>query len=59
MTYQAERRCWRFGQKKPVDVHVLMTDRDASVVRNVERKRKQADEMTAEMVNAMKEAHEG
>lgn len=58
-TYQAERRCWRFGQQQPVDVHVLMTDRDASVVRNVERKRKQADEMTAAMVAAMKEAHEG
>ena len=58
-TYQAERRCWRFGQTQPVDVHVLMTDRDQSVVRNVERKRKQAEAMTAAMVAAMKEAHEG
>lgn len=59
MTYQAERRCWRFGQEKPVDVHVLMTDRDAAVVRNIERKREQAVAMTAAMVSAMKEAHEG
>lgn len=57
-TYQAERRCWRYGQKRPVDIHVLMTDRDAAIVRNIERKRKQAEEMTEQMVQAVKEAHE-
>ncbi len=57
-TYQAERRCWRYGQQKPVDVHILTTDRDAAIIRNIERKRKQAEEMTEQMVQAVKEAHE-
>ena len=57
-TYQAERRCWRYGQQRPVEVHTFVTDRDAAVVRNIERKRKQAEEMTQAMVEAMKETHD-
>lgn len=58
-TYQAERRCWRFGQRETVQVHTFITDRDAAVVRNIERKRKQAEEMAAAVVAAMKEASHG
>jgi len=57
-TYQAERRCWRYGQSLPVDVHTFVTDRDAAVIRNIDRKRKQSEEMTAAMVAAMKETHD-
>lgn len=57
-TYQAERRCWRYGQTEPVDVHIMVTDRDGSVVRNIERKRSQADEMRQSMIAAMRRVHQ-
>ncbi len=36
--YQAVRRCWRYGQERPVDVHIVATELDESVVANVLRK---------------------
>lgn len=55
--YQAERRCWRFGQQSAVDVHIYVSDRDAGVIRNIERKRLQAEEMAEQMMEAMKNHH--
>ena len=55
-TYQAERRCWRFGQKREVHSHTFVTDRDGAVMRNIERKRKQSEMMQLEMVEAVKNA---
>lgn len=52
--YQAVRRCWRFGQTKEVDVKVITSDLEGAVVQNIERKEKQAKEMTMEMVKHMK-----
>ena len=42
MYYQAVRRCWRYGQKRPVEVHVFSSDREGQVVRNLQRKEAQA-----------------
>lgn len=36
--YQAVRRCWRFGQKRPVDVHIFASEREGAVVANLRRK---------------------
>lgn len=36
--YQAVRRCWRFGQRRPVDVHIFASEREGSVVANLRRK---------------------
>jgi len=52
--YQAIRRCWRFGQTKPVDVYVITAETEGAVVRNIERKEKQSTEMMEEMVKHMK-----
>lgn len=52
--YQAIRRCWRFGQRNPVDVYVITAETEGAVVRNIERKEKQAMEMMEEMVKHMK-----
>jgi len=54
--YQSVRRCWRFGQKKPVDVVIVTSDAEISVVENVQRKEKQASELAAGIVAAMKDA---
>jgi DNA modification methylase len=48
--YQAVRRCWRFGQKKPVNVHVFASDREGSVVSNLKAKEAAASEMAEESV---------
>jgi hypothetical protein len=55
--YQAERRCWRFGQRHPVDSHIFVTDRDGAVIRNQERKQKQHVDMNIQMKEAMREVH--
>jgi len=54
--YQSIRRCWRFGQKSAVDVVVVTSDAEISIVENVQRKEQQASEMAAGIVAAMKDA---
>jgi superfamily II DNA or RNA helicase len=53
--YQAVRRCWRFGQKNEVDVHIVTTDVEGSIVENVKRKEKDALKMQCEMIENMKD----
>lgn len=48
--YQAVRRCWRFGQKHPVEVHVFVTDLEESIVANVLRKKDDSEGMRVEML---------
>ena len=55
MMYQAIRRCWRFGQEYPVSVYIITSEAEGTVKENIERKEKQAAEMTAEMVRHTKE----
>lgn len=54
--YQSVRRCWRFGQEKPVNVVVVTSDAESQIVDNVKRKERQADEMAAGIVDAMRDA---
>lgn len=51
--YQATRRCWRFGQTEPVDVHVITAETEGAVVKNIERKERQAADMMAQIVAHM------
>lgn len=55
MMYQAIRRCWRFGQKKPVNVHIIISEAEGNVKSNIDRKEMQSAEMAAEMVRHTKE----
>jgi superfamily II DNA or RNA helicase len=48
--YQAVRRCWRFGQKKPVDCHIITASTEGAVVRNIKRKEEAAETMATEMI---------
>ena len=56
--YQAVRRCWRFGQKRPCIVHVFASEVEGSVVANLERKARDAaimaDELAAETRETMR-----
>lgn len=51
--YQGVRRCWRFGQTKPVTVDVVTTDGELNVLKNLQRKAKQADRMFTNLVSEM------
>ncbi|HET9934057.1 MAG TPA: DEAD/DEAH box helicase, partial [Polyangiaceae bacterium] len=46
--YQAVRRCWRFGQEYPVEVHVVSSELEGRVVENLKRKQREADELASE-----------
>lgn len=52
--YQAIRRCWRFGQDREVFCYVITAETEGAVVRNIERKERQAAEMMEGMVEHMK-----
>ena len=47
--YQAIRRCYRFGQKNPVNVHLISSDIEGAVLENIKRKEAQAEQMAEEM----------
>lgn len=53
--YQSVRRCWRFGQKHSVNVHIIIGERETAVLRNIERKEKDAQLMFDNMVKYMQQ----
>lgn len=54
--YQAVRRCWRFGQERPVTVDIVTTDGGRDVMLNLQRKAEQADRMFESLVAHMNDA---
>ena len=54
--YQAVRRCWRFGQKRAVKVDIVTTEGERGVMKNLQRKADQADEMFSRLVAEMNHA---
>lgn len=53
--FQATRRIWRFGQTKPVDIHIIIEEREGPVLANIKRKDQQAQEMAEAMSLQMKD----
>lgn len=51
--YQAVRRCWRFGQTKPVTVDVVTSEGEAGVLANLQRKASAADEMFTNLTSSI------
>jgi len=56
--YQAVRREWRFGQKSPVNVHVIISKREGAVLKNIKRKEQDAEQMLQNMVIHMHKINE-
>lgn len=52
--YQAVRRCYRFGQKHKVNVHIISSESEGEVKKNIKRKSAQADEMSKQMIAHMR-----
>lgn len=53
--YQSIRRCWRFGQTRPVNVHVITAETEGAVVSNIKRKEREAEETYNNMIAHMKD----
>lgn len=50
--YQAIRRCWRFGQSRPVTVHFVLDAAEVGVLDVIERKQRQHAEMNEALYRA-------
>jgi len=54
--YQSIRRCWRFGQDKPVQAHVVVSELEQQIVDNVRRKETEVAAWVDRLVHHMNEA---
>lgn len=48
--YQAVRRCWRFGQKSPVNAYAVVAETEGRVADNIKRKEREASKMMDNIV---------
>lgn len=53
--YQAVRRCWRFGQGKPVNVYVIISAKEGCVKDNIAQKQAKDEVMKTKMIELTKE----
>ena len=53
--YQAVRRCYRFGQKRNVLVHLFTAENEGQILQNLKRKELQHHEMSEKMIEHMKD----
>jgi DNA modification methylase len=53
--YQCVRRCWRFGQTRPVEVHVIITEPETAVLKNVLDKEREAERMGKKLLSHVAE----
>lgn len=53
--YQAIRRCWRFGQKRPVTVHIIISEAEGAVKQNIEKKQQDTEKMKSELIKFTKD----
>ena len=53
--YQSIRRCFRYGQERVVDVHIVLSQLEAQIADNVRRKEQDAAMVAQQMVRAMQE----
>jgi len=51
--YQAIRRCWRFGQERPVTVDIILTEGERKILQNLKRKAEDANKMFSCLVGEM------
>lgn len=51
--YQAIRRCWRYGQENPVNVHIILSEAEVNVLDNIKKKQAQMDTLQSNMVALM------
>jgi hypothetical protein len=53
--YQALRRCYRFGQKRRVIAHIVLSDLERDIYSTILAKEQRANELTAGLLGGMTE----
>jgi superfamily II DNA or RNA helicase len=53
--YQAIRRCWRFGQRREVRAHIVLTEPERVVFENVLAKEREAQQLASSLLGNVKE----
>lgn len=57
--YQAIRRCYRYGQKRVVHAHVVLSELEGQIAVNIARKEREAGHITDQLVRAMRQNRKG
>lgn len=52
--YQAIRRCYRYGQARVVEAHIVLSDLESQIADNVRRKERQASAITQSLIDYRK-----
>jgi DNA modification methylase len=55
--YQAIRRCWRFGQSRSVNVHIMASESEAPILETIKRKELEHNIMKIEMASVVSDVH--
>jgi len=53
--YQTIRRCWRYGQRRPVQVWIVLSEAERLIAENVRRKEANADVLSTEITARMRD----
>jgi len=53
--YQSIRRCYRYGQKRVVEAHIVLSELEGQIATNVARKEREAAQITQSLVDEMHE----
>lgn len=53
--YQAIRRCWRFGQTRPVTAHIVISEPEQHIFNNVLRKEQEAEYLSTQLIGNVSE----
>jgi hypothetical protein len=54
--FQCLRRCWRYGQTRPVSAHIVLSGAESPIYDNVIRKEREAGRLMDDLVTAMRQA---
>lgn len=55
--YQSMRRCYRYGQTRVVEAHIILSDLESQIAANVARKERQASEITTALITHARRVH--
>jgi len=56
--YQAIRRCYRYGQPRIVEAHVVLSELEGQIATNIARKERESSTTTAALINEMRRTRE-
>ena len=54
--YQAIRRCYRYGQTRVVEAHIVLSELEGQIAANIARKEREASTITSALVAEMQRA---